>query len=163
MELNIKNFSKIKEANIIINGITVIAGENNTGKSTIGKILFSSFNSTKNIFNEIYESKSTPVLTNLKNLMEELSQNNEEIKKLMPQYDIKSMGIFGFIAAMAATVIGGLPLAAALLSGLGTFNLGYNIENVKKEKADIENINDLIVNIIIDLTNENDKKIHMML
>lgn len=158
MELNIKNFSKIKEANIIINGITVIAGENNTGKSTIGKILFSSFNSTKNIFNEIYESKSTPVLTNLKNLMEELSQNNEEIKKLMPQYDIKSMGIFGFIAAMAATVIGGLPLAAALLSGLGTFNLGYNIENVKKEKADIENINDLIVNIIIDLTNENDKK-----
>ena len=158
MELNIKNFSKIKEANIIINGITVIAGENNTGKSTIGKILFSSFNSTKNIFNEIYESKSTPVLTNLKNLMEELSQNNEEIKKLMPQYDIKSMGIFGFIAAMAATVIGGLPLAAALLSGLGTFNLGYNIENVKKEKADIENINDLIVNIIIDLTNENNKK-----
>ena len=49
MELNIENFAKIKEANIIIDGITVIAGENNTGKSTVGKILFSIFNSLNNI------------------------------------------------------------------------------------------------------------------
>lgn len=35
MKLNIKNFAKIKEADIVIDGITVIAGENNTGKSTI--------------------------------------------------------------------------------------------------------------------------------
>ena len=40
MELKISNFAKIKEANIKLDGITVIAGENNTGKSTIGKILF---------------------------------------------------------------------------------------------------------------------------
>lgn len=41
MKLNISNFAKIDNADIIIDGITVIAGENNTGKSTIGKILFS--------------------------------------------------------------------------------------------------------------------------
>lgn len=40
MKLNIKNFMKIKEADIVIDGITVIAGENNTGKSTIGKYCF---------------------------------------------------------------------------------------------------------------------------
>lgn len=44
MKLNISNFAKIDNADIIIDGITVIAGENNTGKSTIGKILFSIFN-----------------------------------------------------------------------------------------------------------------------
>ena len=36
MKLSIKNFAKIKETDIIIDGITIIAGENNTGKSTIG-------------------------------------------------------------------------------------------------------------------------------
>lgn len=49
MELKVHNFAKIKEANIKLDGITVIAGENNTGKSTIGKILFSMFNSLKDI------------------------------------------------------------------------------------------------------------------
>lgn len=45
MELLLNNIGKIREATIIINGITVVAGENNTGKSTIGKALFSFFNS----------------------------------------------------------------------------------------------------------------------
>lgn len=40
MKLSISNFAKIDKADITIDGITVIAGENNTGKSTIGKILF---------------------------------------------------------------------------------------------------------------------------
>lgn len=43
MELQIKNFAVIKEANIRFDGITVIAGENNTGKSTVGKVLFALF------------------------------------------------------------------------------------------------------------------------
>ena len=46
MKLRIKNFAKISEADIDIDGITIIAGNNNTGKSTIGKILDSVFNAT---------------------------------------------------------------------------------------------------------------------
>lgn len=49
MRLKIENFAKIKEAEIAIDGITVIAGENNTGKSTVGKILFSLFNGVSGI------------------------------------------------------------------------------------------------------------------
>lgn len=49
MHIRIKNFAKINEADIELNGITVIAGENNTGKSTIGKIVFSLFNSMNNL------------------------------------------------------------------------------------------------------------------
>ena len=37
MRIKISNIGKIKEADVTINGITVIAGENNTGKSTVGK------------------------------------------------------------------------------------------------------------------------------
>ncbi len=48
MRLQIKNFAKIKEADIKLDGITVIAGENNTGKSTVGKILYAFFNSMHN-------------------------------------------------------------------------------------------------------------------
>ncbi len=44
MKLKISNFAKIEEADIKIDGITVICGDNDTGKSTVGKILFSIFN-----------------------------------------------------------------------------------------------------------------------
>ena len=45
MELFLKNIGKIGEASLVIDGITVIAGENNTGKSTVGRALFAVFNS----------------------------------------------------------------------------------------------------------------------
>ena len=40
MKLTLKNIGKIGTASVEINGITVIAGENNTGKSTVGRALF---------------------------------------------------------------------------------------------------------------------------
>ena len=45
MNLKIKNFGKITNADIKLDGITVICGNNNTGKSTVGKALFSFYNS----------------------------------------------------------------------------------------------------------------------
>ncbi len=40
MELQLKNIGMIKEANVKLDGLTVIAGENDTGKSTVGKALY---------------------------------------------------------------------------------------------------------------------------
>jgi len=40
MELQLKNIGMIENANLKIDGLTVIAGENDTGKSTVGKALF---------------------------------------------------------------------------------------------------------------------------
>ena len=57
MKLSLKNIGKIKEADVEIKGITVIAGENNTGKSTVGKVLFSIFNGLYNIDNQIKKEK----------------------------------------------------------------------------------------------------------
>ena len=61
MKLTIKNFARIKEAEINIDGITIIAGENNTGKTTIGKVLFSCFNSLNNIEEAILLDKKKAI------------------------------------------------------------------------------------------------------
>lgn len=45
MEIRLRDIGKIREADIVIDGISVIAGENNTGKSTVGKALYSIFHS----------------------------------------------------------------------------------------------------------------------
>ncbi len=42
MRLKIETVGKVKSADIKLNGLTVIAGENSSGKSTVGKVLFSS-------------------------------------------------------------------------------------------------------------------------
>ncbi|WP_417333433.1 AAA family ATPase [Gordonibacter urolithinfaciens] len=45
MHLTIENIGKVRSASVEIDGITVIAGENDTGKSTVGKVLHSLFHS----------------------------------------------------------------------------------------------------------------------
>ncbi len=53
MKLTLNNIGKIKSASIDIEGITVIGGENNTGKSTISKALYSILNAIFDLNNTI--------------------------------------------------------------------------------------------------------------
>lgn len=55
MKIELKNICKISHCEITLDGITVIAGENGTGKSTVGKALYSVFNSFSNIKEQINE------------------------------------------------------------------------------------------------------------
>lgn len=61
MRLELENVGKIGHANIELNGITVIAGENNTGKSTIGKMLFCVFHAFYKIEEQIREERAKSV------------------------------------------------------------------------------------------------------
>ncbi|WP_353093791.1 AAA family ATPase [Tissierella praeacuta] len=61
MILTLKNIGKIKDAIVELNGITVIAGENNTGKSTVGKTLFCIFNSFYKIKQQIYKERRNAI------------------------------------------------------------------------------------------------------
>lgn len=54
MQLRISNIGKIRCATIDLNGITVIAGDNDTGKTTIGKTLFGFFKSCHNLTQRYY-------------------------------------------------------------------------------------------------------------
>jgi len=61
MQLTISNVGKIENTSIDIDGITVIAGENNAGKSTIGKLLFAIFNSMNNMGEKIEQEKKNKI------------------------------------------------------------------------------------------------------
>ena len=67
MNFKIKNFGKIAEANIKLDGITVICGDNDTGKSTVGKALFSFFNSLNDYKNKIDAQKYNKLRTTVRN------------------------------------------------------------------------------------------------
>ncbi len=63
MELQLKNIGMIKEANINLDGLTVIAGENNTGKSTVGKLLFSIIKASSRYKEDLEENKETKIFS----------------------------------------------------------------------------------------------------
>lgn len=65
MELYLKNIGKVAEANVEIKGITVIAGENDTGKSTVGRALFSLFNSFYEIGEQIRQERLAGIVSAL--------------------------------------------------------------------------------------------------
>lgn len=58
MKLHIENFAKISSADILFDGLTVIAGDNNTGKSTVGKILYAMFRGLSNLDKRIRNARS---------------------------------------------------------------------------------------------------------
>lgn len=41
MKIELHNINIVKDASLLLNGLTVIAGENDSGKSTVGRVLFS--------------------------------------------------------------------------------------------------------------------------
>ena len=48
MRLKVKNVNKISQADVYLNGLTVIVGPNNSGKSTIGRTLFTTIKAIAN-------------------------------------------------------------------------------------------------------------------
>lgn len=94
MQLKISDVGKIEKAVIDIDGITVIAGENNAGKSTIGKLLFAIFNSMNNMDEKIAQEKRNRirnivnmslqgrVLQNSNNLAERRRRNSTLTRRL---------------------------------------------------------------------------------
>ena len=72
MKLSIRNVGKLKEADVEINGITVITGENDTGKSTVGKVLWSVFNGFYEINEKVYKEK----VSELEKIVDKLMKEN---------------------------------------------------------------------------------------
>ncbi|WP_314292527.1 AAA family ATPase [Leptotrichia massiliensis] len=79
MKLLIRNVGKLKEADVEINGITVIAGENNTGKSTVSKTLFSLFSGFYNLNEKISLTRLGNTRTIFLRFMENINKESAEI------------------------------------------------------------------------------------
>ena len=69
MKLIMENIGKVSHASIDINGITVVAGENNLGKSTISKALYSVVDGLSNYEDEIIAQRLQLVFQKIKESM----------------------------------------------------------------------------------------------
>lgn len=84
MFISVKNLGKIETAGIEIDAITVIAGENNSGKSTVGKALFCIFNSFYDINRQINDERLSiiesrlPRRFELRELAESIVENKDK-------------------------------------------------------------------------------------
>ncbi|OUT19067.1 AAA family ATPase [Campylobacter concisus] len=102
MQIDIKNIGLIKNASINLNGLTIIAGENDSGKSTIGKILFSivkAISRHKEEFEEDRENNIRNIVENIYFILRRETNFEENIKireLFYPTYfldDINSRGV----------------------------------------------------------------------
>ena len=83
MKLSIRNVGKLKEADVEINGITVITGENDTGKSTVGKVLWSVFNSFYKVYEQIENERIDFVNEQIYSYVKNLDKSDNVKKKTL--------------------------------------------------------------------------------
>jgi len=94
MELQLKNIGMIKEANVKLDGLTVIAGENDTGKSTLGRAYY-------------YEVKNS-LESNMKEVPIKNNKNQNKDGMLMGAILGFGLGLLTDTNPLAGAVIGGL-------------------------------------------------------
>ena len=134
MKLSIRNVGKLKEADVEINGITVITGENDTGKSTVGKVLWSVFNGFYEIDEKVYKEK----VSELEKIIDEIIKENV-YKNLSTDYN-------SFFEIFNST---GKKIAIEFLKG----NKNYSEDEIKiiinnyKKDLKIENISKFVQEI----------------
>lgn len=102
--LKVENFRAIKNAEIALDGITVVSGVNGCGKSTLSKLLYYTFkaaNSYEELINDKLENELMPVVRAIDNISFELRrlQLNEQETKTIPSLTkvIKRYDILGSI------------------------------------------------------------------
>jgi len=86
MELSFENVGKVAKAEIEVDLITVIAGSNDTGKSTAGKILYSIYTALRDLAPEKL----------LRNKVESIVSENQKLVNLLGELRVEEYGGGGF-------------------------------------------------------------------
>lgn len=86
MRLKIKNINKVQEAEIKLDGLTVIAGSNGSGKSTVGKLLFSMVKSMANADELNHQSREKKIQNRVDRLYSRLNGSFSRVKD--PEVDV---------------------------------------------------------------------------
>lgn len=83
MKLHIENFAKVKDSTIELNGLTVIAGNNNTGKSTVGKVLYSIYRGLSNIDARIKKDVRDTIRNAFTNTFKNVIIDEEDVEAII--------------------------------------------------------------------------------
>lgn len=93
MKLTLQNIGIINNAEIDLNGLTVICGTNNSGKSTAGKALYTAIESLNNIEAKFHEELMLNFRRTQLNISRILDLDSIiryiDLKKMMTRYDIQ--------------------------------------------------------------------------
>lgn len=68
MELFLNNVGVIKDSEIILDGLTVITGKNSSGKTTVGKTMYSLLSASTNLEEAFEESKRNYIINQISNI-----------------------------------------------------------------------------------------------
>ena len=68
MQIKLKNIGMLKEAELSLNSLTLIAGENDNGKSTVGKVVFCIIKAINRYKEDLQESKEHKLNEKFNNL-----------------------------------------------------------------------------------------------
>lgn len=89
MQITISNIGKISSATLELRGITVIVGDNNTGKSTIGRCLYGFFNSLCGIDDEIDYQRKRQLFREIRSLSDSFTYHDiglRAVEQLVDDY-----------------------------------------------------------------------------
>jgi hypothetical protein len=127
MYLEIENIGKIDKSQIEMNGITVIAGKNNTGKSTFGRVLYCMFNAFYDIDKKVHNERISEIRTTVQDYI---------FKAASPQLFTLSRktGLIGEILEKAESFIDELPDETFLKNEITNI---INTHNEKHQEAKI--------------------------
>lgn len=82
MKLTLDNIGNVKYAEIEINGISVIAGQNGTGKSTISRSLFSIFSANYDLINKISNDRMKAINNYLEGYFSDIEINRKKSSEI---------------------------------------------------------------------------------
>lgn len=86
MNISVSNVAKVRNAQIEIDGITVVAGLNGTGKTTISKGIYASINAYKSLPEKILQSRRDSI----HNILMQILRRNEKLEQSLKYYDLVS-------------------------------------------------------------------------
>lgn len=93
MNIRLKDIGIVSDSTIELNGLTVITGHNNSGKTTVGKVLYSLVDAVSDIENKAANDKYSYVLEQLKNANREFSCRMA-MKRGIEKIDVECIRIF---------------------------------------------------------------------
>ena len=105
MKITLKNVGYIKDADINLNGLNVIAGPNGTGKSTVGKTVYTIIKSISNSEKIVYENRKMLAESMCRTLFYSIQNNLRPSDTKSRNHDV-SILLERFNANFAETLVG---------------------------------------------------------